>query len=35
MGKEMFDTLYLSSAQYTIRFEPPMPASARFAMEVG
>ena len=35
MGKEMFETLYLSSAQYTIRFEPPMPASARFAMEVG
>jgi uncharacterized protein (DUF2336 family) len=33
MGKEMFEMLYLSSAQYTIRFEPPMPASARLAME--
>jgi uncharacterized protein (DUF2336 family) len=29
MGKEMFETLYLSSAQYTIRFEPPVPAADR------
>jgi len=33
MGKEMFEMLYLSSAQYTMRFEPPLPASARLAME--
>lgn len=33
MGKEMFETLYLSSAQYTMRFEPPIPASARLARE--
>jgi uncharacterized protein (DUF2336 family) len=33
MGKEMFETLYLSSAQYTMRFEPPVPASARLATE--
>jgi uncharacterized protein (DUF2336 family) len=28
MGREMFETLNLSSAQYTMRFEPPVPASA-------
>jgi uncharacterized protein (DUF2336 family) len=33
MGKEMFETLYLSSAQYTMRFEPPVPASARLVRE--
>ena len=33
MGKEMFDTLYLSSAQYTIRFEPPLPAKAGLVRE--
>jgi hypothetical protein len=33
MGKEMFDTLYLSSAQYTIRFEPPVPTSAKLVKE--
>jgi uncharacterized protein (DUF2336 family) len=32
MGKEMFETLYLSSAQYTMRFEPPV-ASAGLARE--
>jgi hypothetical protein len=35
MGREMFEMLFLSSAQYTIRFEPPVPASARLAKEVG
>jgi uncharacterized protein (DUF2336 family) len=35
MGREMFEMLYLSSAQYTMRFEPPVPASARLAKEVG
>jgi uncharacterized protein (DUF2336 family) len=35
MGKEMFETLFLSSAQYTMRFEPPMPTSARPVREVG
>jgi uncharacterized protein (DUF2336 family) len=34
MGKEMFETLYLSSAQYTMRFEPPVPAAARPVQEV-
>src|SRR5271166_416284 len=33
MGREMFETLYLSAAQYTMRFEPPVPASARLARE--
>jgi uncharacterized protein (DUF2336 family) len=33
MGKEMFETLYLSSAQYTMRFEPPVPTSARLTRE--
>ena len=33
MGKEMFETLYLSSAQYTMRFEPPMRASAKLVRE--
>ena len=33
MGKEMFETLYLSSAQYTIRFEPPVPASVKLVKE--
>ncbi|HLG81722.1 MAG TPA: DUF2336 domain-containing protein [Bradyrhizobium sp.] len=35
MGKEMFETLYISSAQYTMRFEPPVPAAARSVREVG
>jgi uncharacterized protein (DUF2336 family) len=33
MGREMFETLYLSSAQYTIRFEPPVSASRRLTRE--
>jgi uncharacterized protein (DUF2336 family) len=33
MGREMFETLYLSSAQYTMRFEPPVPASRRLVRE--
>jgi uncharacterized protein (DUF2336 family) len=33
MGKEMFETLYLSSAQYTMRFEPPVPTSAGLTRE--
>ncbi len=33
MGREMFETLYLSSAQYTLRFEPPAPASAGLVKE--
>jgi uncharacterized protein (DUF2336 family) len=33
MGREMFETLNLSSAQYTMRFEPPVPASAGLAKE--
>jgi uncharacterized protein (DUF2336 family) len=34
MGKEMFEMLYLSSAQYTMRFEPPTPSSAKLTGEV-
>jgi uncharacterized protein (DUF2336 family) len=33
MGREMFETLYISSAQYTMRFEPPVPTSAKLARE--
>jgi uncharacterized protein (DUF2336 family) len=35
MGREMFETLYLSAAQYTMRFEPPTPTSARPNSEIG
>ena len=33
MGREMFETLYLSSAQFTMRFEPPVPASVKLVKE--
>jgi hypothetical protein len=33
MNRQLFDMLSLSSAQYTIRFEPPIPASAKAAKE--
>jgi uncharacterized protein (DUF2336 family) len=31
-GREMFEALYVSSAQYTIRFEPPLQAAAKSAV---
>jgi uncharacterized protein (DUF2336 family) len=31
-SKEIFETLYVSSAQYTIRFEPPLKAAAKSAV---
>jgi len=33
MGREMFETLYLSSAQYTLRFEPPVSAPVKLVKE--
>lgn len=29
LGKTLFETLYVSAAQYTMRFEPPAPSSAK------
>jgi uncharacterized protein (DUF2336 family) len=31
-GKQVFETLYVSSAQYTIRFEPPLKAAVKSAV---